>query len=65
MVPRIFLKNATDEDRSFLRKWTYGVALAYGAFALALLLVGFSTTVSRNTLEANRAPVDNHASFDR
>jgi hypothetical protein len=39
MVPKLFPKNVTDEDRRFLRKWTVGVAVAYGIAALALPLI--------------------------
>jgi hypothetical protein len=62
MTPRTFLKNATAEDRCFLRRWTYGVAVVYGALALALVLVGLGRMGSRNTLEANSALVPNQAS---
>ena len=55
MVPKIFLRSAATEDRVFLRKWTYGVAVVYGALALAVV-IGVGTMGSKNTLEANSAP---------
>jgi glucose uptake protein GlcU len=61
MVPRIFLKNATDADRIFLRKWKYGVAVVYGALALAVVIVGLGTMGTKNSLQADGAPTHNHA----
>jgi glucose uptake protein GlcU len=56
MVPKIFLRSATTEDRVFLRKWTYGVAVVYGALALAVVVVGLGSRGSKTTLEAKSAP---------
>jgi hypothetical protein len=62
MVPRIFLKNATDADRILVRKWTFGVAIVYGALAAAIVLVGLGTMGSNNTLQANSTPTHSHIS---
>jgi hypothetical protein len=61
MVPKILLRSATAEDRLFVRKWTYGVAVVYGALALAVIIIAVGTMGRKNTLEASRVP-DNHAS---
>jgi len=37
MIPKAFRNAATDDDRRFLRKWTIGVAVAYGGLALLLI----------------------------
>jgi hypothetical protein len=60
MVPKLFLKNVTDEDRRFLRKWTIGVAVAYGIAALALLLINIVAPNGQRTIEASRAAPPNH-----
>jgi glucose uptake protein GlcU len=62
MVPRIFLKNATAEDRVFLRKWSYGIAAVYGALALALVGIGVGLGGSKNTLQANSGAAHNNIS---
>jgi hypothetical protein len=62
MVTKIFLRNATTEDRRYLRKWTYGVAIFYGVFALAIVAAGFMTTGSNNAVEASNAPAHSQTS---
>jgi hypothetical protein len=62
MVPRIFLKNATVEDRRFLRKWTYAVAIVYGVFGLAIVAAGFMTAGGNNGFEASNTPAHNQIS---
>jgi hypothetical protein len=60
MVSKSFRRNITNEERLFLRQWTYAVAIVYGVFALAL--VGSSVLItSKDTLEATNAPAHNHA----
>jgi hypothetical protein len=62
MVPRIFLKNATDADRIFVRKWSFGISVFYAVFALFLFVVGFVSLGSKDTQEASRAPAANQTS---
>jgi hypothetical protein len=48
-----------NEDRRSLRKWTVWVAIAYGGFALALLLFSFATTNGLRPTDATRAEASN------
>jgi hypothetical protein len=61
MVSNSFRRNITNEERLFLRQWTYAVAIVYGVFALALVGSSVLITSSQDTLEATNAPAHNHA----
>jgi hypothetical protein len=59
MIPKSFLNNMTNEERLFLRKWKYGVAIVYGIAALWLVGLGVLTTSSKNSVETTSFPAPN------
>jgi hypothetical protein len=61
MIPKSFPNDLTNEERLFLRRWRYGVAIVYGIAALWLVGLGVLTTSGKNTVEATSSPVHNPA----
>lgn len=59
MIPKSFLTNMTNEERLFLRRWKYGVAIVYGIVALSLVGFGVLTTSSQNSIEVASSPAQN------
>jgi len=59
MIPKLFLTNMTNEERLFLRRWKYGVAIVYGIVALSLVGFGVLTTSSQNSIEVASSPAQN------
>ena len=55
MVPEHFLRNATREDRRFIRKWTLRVAMSYAALALALVLYSLASSSHKDAVQASSA----------
>jgi hypothetical protein len=53
MIPKSLANNLTNEERLFIRRWKYGVAIIYGVAALCL--VGF-LTMTKNSVEATSSP---------
>jgi len=59
MIPKSFLTNMTNEERLFLRRWKYGVAIVYVIVALSLVGFGVLTTSSQNSIEVASSPAQN------
>jgi len=60
MIPKLFLTNMTNEERLFLRRWKYGVAIVYGIVALSLVIgFGVLTTSSESSIEVASSPAQN------
>jgi glucose uptake protein GlcU len=61
MIPKSFPNDLTNEERLFLRRWRYGVAIVYGIAALWLVGLGVLTTSAKNSVEASSSPAPNPA----
>jgi len=59
MIPKSFLNNVTNEERLFLRKWKYCVAIVYGIAALWLVGLGVMTSNSKNSVATMSSPAHN------
>jgi glucose uptake protein GlcU len=61
MIPKSSTKDLTNEERLFLRRWKYAVAIVYGVAALWLVGLGVMTTSAKNSVEATSSSAHNLA----
>jgi hypothetical protein len=60
MIPKSLANDLTNEERLFVRRWKYGVAIIYGVAALWLVGLGVLTG-TKNSVEATSSPTHNPA----
>jgi hypothetical protein len=52
MIPKSVANDLTKEERLFIRRWKYGVAIIYGVAALWLVGLGVLTMSAKHPIEA-------------